>query len=226
MGKKLVEVKKQIDKEKAYNLNEAVELLKTNSFVKFDETLEISLNLGIDPRHSDQMVRGIVPMPKGTGKKVKVAVICREDKVEAAMQSGADKAGANEIIEEIKDGVVAYDVYIATPDMMGMVGQVARVLGPKGLMPNPKLGTVTADVAGAVQQAKSGQVEFRAEKAGIVHAGVGKLGFKTEDLVENVNSFVQAIIKAKPAGSKGAYLRNMHISSTMGPSLKVDLGQF
>lgn len=223
MGKKIAAVKKEIDLKKEHSLNEAIALLKKSTFVKFDETLEIAINLGVDPRRSDQMVRGITSLPAGTGKDVRVAVICKDEKVEEARAAGADIAGSLDVIEEIKGGKINFDVCIATPDMMGVVGQVARVLGPKGLMPNPKLGTVTPDVATAVKNAKSGQVEFRVEKAGIIHAGIGKISFTEADLMKNAEVFINSVNKAKPAGAKGTYLKGIHLSSTMGPSLKVSL---
>ena len=223
MGKKIAAIKKELDQSKEYSLQEAISFIKKHSFVKFDETLDVVINLGVDPKHSDQMVRGIVSLPAGTGKDVKVAVICKDDKVAEANAAGADLAGSEAIIDDIKAGKIDFDVCIATPDMMGVVGQVARVLGPKGLMPNPKLGTVTADIATAVKNAKSGQVEYRVEKAGIVHAGVGKISFSEADLLKNAQVFVDSVIKAKPAGVKGTYLKRVHLSSTMGSSFKVDL---
>lgn len=223
MGKKLTAIKKDLDQNKEYSLEEAISLLKKNSFAKFDETLDVAINLGVDPRHSDQMVRGMVSLPAGTGKDVRVAVICKDDKVAEATAAGADLAGSVIIIDDIKAGKIDFDVCIATPDMMGMVGQIARVLGPKGLMPNPKLGTVTADIATAVKNAKSGQVEYRVEKAGIVHVGVGKISFSENDLQKNAQTLIDSVLKAKPSGVKGAYLKKIHVSSTMGPSLKVDI---
>lgn len=223
MGKKLTAIKKDLDQNKEYSLEEAISLLKKNSFVKFDETLDVAINLGVDPRHSDQMVRGMVSLPAGTGKDVRVAVICKDDKVAEATTAGADLAGSINIIDDIKAGKIDFDVCIATPDMMGMVGQIARVLGPKGLMPNPKLGTVTTDIATAVKNAKSGQVEYRVEKAGIVHVGVGKISFSEADLQKNAQTLIDSVLKAKPSGVKGAYLKKIHVSSTMGPSLKVDI---
>lgn len=223
MGKKLVAVKKDLDQTKLYSLQEAIATLKKVKFAKFDESLEVAINLGVDPRHSDQMVRGIVSLPSGTGKDVRVAVICKDEKVDEAKKAGADLAGSLVLIDDIKAGKVDFDVCIATPDMMGIVGQVARVLGPKGLMPNPKLGTVTADIATAVKNAKSGQVEFRVEKAGIVHAGLGKISFSEADLLKNVQALIGSVVKAKPAGAKGTYLKKVHLSSTMGPSLQVDI---
>lgn len=223
MGKKIAAARKVIDQMRKYPLQEAIEIIKKNSFAGFDETLEIAMNLGVDPRHSDQMVRGMISLPSGTGKDVKVAVICKDNKIEEAKAAGANIVGSTEVIEDIKAGKVEFDVCIATPDMMGLIGQVARILGPRGLMPNPKLGTVTADVFIAVKNAKSGQVEYRVEKAGIVHAGIGKISFPNENLVKNVEALISCVIKAKPAGVKGTYLKGIHLSSTMGPSLKVDL---
>ncbi|MDP5110059.1 MAG: 50S ribosomal protein L1 [Rickettsiaceae bacterium] len=223
MGKKLTAIKKDLDQSKEYSLKEAISIVKKSSFTKFDETLEIAINLGVDPRHSDQMVRGMVSLPAGTGKDVRVAVICKDDKIAEATTAGADLAGSVAIIDDIKAGKIDFDVCIATPDMMGMVGQIARVLGPKGLMPNPKLGTVTADITTAVKNAKSGQVEYRVEKAGIIHAGVGKVSFSETDLQKNAQTLIDSVLKSKPAGVKGAYLRKIHVSSTMGPSLKVDI---
>ena len=223
MGKKLTAIKKDLDQNKEYSLEEAISLLKKNSFTKFDETLDVAINLGVDPKHSDQMVRGMVSLPAGTGKDVRVAVICKDDKIAEATAAGADLTGSAVIIDDIKAGKIDFDVCIATPDMMGMVGQIARVLGPKGLMPNPKLGTVTADIATAVKNAKSGQVEYRVEKAGIVHVGVGKISFSESDLQKNAQTLIDSVLKAKPSGVKGAYLKKIHVSSTMGPSLKVDI---
>jgi large subunit ribosomal protein L1 len=223
MGKKITEIKKGLDRSKAYSLQEAVSFIKKNSFVKFDETLDIVIKLGVDPKHSDQMVRGMVSLPAGTGKDVKVAVICKDDKVAEATAAGADLAGSEAIIDDIKAGKINFDVCIATPDMMGVVGQVARILGPKGLMPNPKLGTVTADITMAVKNAKGGQVEYRVEKAGLVHAGVGKISFTEGDLLKNAKVFLDSLVKAKPNALKGTYLKGVYLSSTMGPSLKVDL---
>lgn len=222
-GKKIAAAKKSVDRTKLYSLPEAIGLVRGARFVKFDETLDIAINLGVDPRHSDQMVRGMVSLPAGTGKDVRVAVICKEEKVAEARAAGAEIAGSAEVIEDIKAGKIDFDVCIASPDMMGIVGQVARILGPKGLMPNPKLGTVTADVALAVKNAKSGQVEYRVEKGGIVHAGIGKMSFSDEDLTRNAKAFIESVVKAKPAASRGTYLKKVHLSSTMGPSIDVDL---
>jgi large subunit ribosomal protein L1 len=221
-GKKIKAARSKVE-DKAYSVVDAVDVLKSLTYVKFDETLDLAIRLGVDPRHSDQQVRGMVALPAGTGKNVRIAVICKDDKMDAAKAAGADVVGSNEIIEEIKAGKINFDVCIATPDMMGLIGQVARVLGPKGLMPNPKLGTVTPDITTAIKNAKSGQVEFRVEKAGIVHAGAGKLSFSKDDLVKNVNALLGAIVKAKPSGVKGMYLKAMYMSSTMGPSLRIDL---
>lgn len=223
-GKKIKAASEQIES-KAYKVTDAVALVQKIKSANFDETLDVVMRLNLDTRHSDQQVRGVVSLPAGTGKDIKVAVICKEDKEKAAKDAGADMVGAESIIEEIKSGKIAFDVCIATPDMMGLIGQVARILGPKGLMPNPKLGTVTPDVANAVKNAKSGQVEFRVEKAGIIHAGVGKLSFSAKDLESNVNALAGAVIKAKPSGAKGQYLKSMYISSTMGPSVKIDTSE-
>jgi len=224
-GKKLRSVKEKIVAGEFYSLEKGIELLKSLAFAKFNETLEIAINLGIDPRRSDQMVRGIVSLPAGSGKQIKVAVICKDDRISEALSAGADFAGSTDIIEAIKAGKIDFSVCIATPDMMGTVGSVARILGPKGLMPNPKLGTVTSDIATAVKNSKSGQVEFRVEKAGIIHVGAGKISFSLEDLVKNANSVVEAITKAKPVGVKGSYIKSIYLSSTMGPSIPVDLAK-
>ncbi|QWB86156.1 50S ribosomal protein L1 [Rickettsia parkeri] len=222
-GKKIREAREKVKSDALYNLTNAVERLKSASYVKFDPTLEIVMKLGIDSRHSDQMVRGVVNLPAGTGKTVRVAVICKEEREEEAKSAGADLVGSTNIIDEIKAGKINFDVCIATPDMMVAIGSVARILGPKGLMPNPKLGTVTLDIKNAIKNAKSGQVEYRAEKAGIIHAGLGKLSFSDQDLLKNLNAFIEAVIKAKPAGLKGSYLKAMYLSSTMGASVQIDL---
>lgn len=223
MGKKINNMKAEVAKKTLYSLEEAVASIKKNAFAKFDETLEIAMNLNVDPRHSDQMVRGVVSLPAGLGKEVRVAVICKEDKVEQAKAAGADIVGSSEVIEDIKAGKIEFDVCVATPDMMGMVGQVARVLGPKGLMPNPKLGTVTVDIAGAVQKSKAGQAEYRVEKAGIIHAGLGKISFSDGDLLKNAKAFIDSVIKAKPSGAKGTYLKKISMSSSMGVGHKIDI---
>ena len=213
------------DNMKLYGVDEAIQALKDLSTTKFDETIEVALNLGVDPRHADQMVRGMVVLPSGTGKDVKVAVFARGDKAEAALAAGADRVGAEDLLEDMQAGNLDYGRVIATPDMMGIVGRLGKVLGPKGLMPNPKLGTVTPNVADAVKAAKSGQIEFRVEKAGIIHGRLGKLSFTNDALRANFDAFVDAIVKAKPAGAKGKYLRKISVSSSMGPGLKVDVGQ-
>ena len=213
-----------IDRNKNYSLDEAVELLTKRTNAKFDETIEISMNLGIDPRHADQVVRGVVNLPHGTGKSLRVAVFARGAKAEEAQAAGADIVGAEDLAEQITNGQIDFDRCIATPDMMPIVGKLGRVLGPRGLMPNPKLGTVTNDVASAVGEAKAGQVQFRAEKAGIVHAGVGKASFESDKLKDSVRAFVDAIARAKPSGAKGTYIKRVSLSSTMGPGVKVEVG--
>jgi large subunit ribosomal protein L1 len=214
-----------VDRDRLYGVDEAIAIVKKNATAKFDETVEIALNLGVDPRHADQMVRGVVSLPKGTGKEVRVAVFAKGDKAEEAKKAGADVVGAEDLMETIQGGTIDFDRVIATPDMMGIVGRLGKVLGPKGLMPNPKLGTVTPNVADAVQAAKSGQVEFRVEKAGIVHAGIGKASFEEADLKANFEAFVDAIVKAKPSGAKGKYVKKLSVSSSMGPGVKVDLAE-
>jgi len=211
-----------VDANKLYGVDEAINLAKTNATSKFDETIEIALNLGVDPRHADQMVRGVVTLPKGTGKDVRVGVFARGAKADEAKAAGAEVVGAEDLLETIQGGTVDFDRCIATPDMMGLVGRLGKILGPKGLMPNPKLGTVTMNVAEAVKAAKGGQVEFRVEKAGIIHSGIGKASFPAEDLRANFDAFVDAIVKAKPTGAKGKYLRKAAVSSTMGRGVKID----
>ena len=214
-----------VDRNRFYGVDEAIGIVKANATAKFDESVEIALNLGVDPRHADQMVRGVVSLPKGTGKDVRVAVFAKGDKADEARAAGADIVGAEDLMEEIQSGKTDFDRVIATPDMMGVVGRLGKVLGPKGLMPNPKLGTVTPNVGEAVKAAKSGQVEFRVEKAGIIHAGIGKASFPQADLKANFDAFVDAIAKAKPAGAKGKYVQKAAISSSMGPGVKLDLAE-
>jgi len=211
-----------VDRDKFYAVDEAIALAKANATSKFDETIEVALNLGVDPRHADQMVRGVVTLPKGTGKDVRVGVFARGAKADEAKAAGAEVVGAEDLLETIQGGTVDFDRCIATPDMMGLVGRLGKILGPKGLMPNPKLGTVTMNVAEAVKAAKGGQVEFRVEKAGIIHSGIGKASFPAEDLRANFDAFVDAIVKAKPTGAKGKYLQKAAVSSTMGPGVRID----
>ena len=211
-----------VDRNKLYAVDEAIGLVKANATSKFDETIELAMNLGVDPRHADQMVRGVVTLPAGTGKDVRVAVFARGGKADEARAAGADVVGAEDLMETIQGGTIDFDRVIATPDMMGIVGRLGKVLGPKGLMPNPKLGTVTPNVTEAVKAAKGGQVEFRVEKAGIIHSGIGKASFSNEDLRRNFDAFVDAIVRAKPTGAKGKYVKKVALSSTMGPGLKVD----
>jgi large subunit ribosomal protein L1 len=214
-----------VDSTKFYGVDEAIGLVKQNATAKFDETVEVALNLGVDPRHADQMVRGVVNLPKGTGKTVRVAVFAKGAKADEAKAAGADVVGAEDLMETVQGGQIDFDRVIATPDMMGIVGRLGKVLGPKGLMPNPKLGTVTMDVTKAVTDAKGGQVEFRVEKAGIVHAGIGKASFTQADLAENFHAFMDAIVRNKPTGAKGKFIQKVSVTSTMGPGLKVDLEQ-
>jgi len=222
-GKRMRLSLESIDRNSLYSIEDAVKIVKDNAKVKFDETVEIAMNLGIDPRHADQQVRGVVQLPHGTGKAMRVAVFAKDAKAEDAKAAGADVVGAEDLAEKIQAGGIEFDRCIATPDMMAVVGRLGRVLGPKGLMPNPKLGTVTQDVAAAVQAAKGGEVQFRCEKAGIIHAGVGKASFEEKALVANVRAFVDAIAKAKPSGAKGTYITKAAISSTMGPGVKLDV---
>jgi large subunit ribosomal protein L1 len=214
-----------LDPQRVYGVDDAIAAAKANATAKFDETIELALNLGVDPRHADQMVRGVVTLPAGTGKDVRVAVFARGAKAEEATAAGADIVGAEDLMETIQGGTIDFDRVIATPDMMGIVGRLGKVLGPKGLMPNPKLGTVTPNVTEAVKAAKGGQVEFRVEKAGIIHSGIGKASFSNEDLRRNFDAFVDAIVRAKPAGAKGKYVRKVALSSSMGPGLKVDVAE-
>ena len=221
-SKRMTAASNGLDRQKLYRLEEAVTLVKNGAKAKFDETVEVAMNLGVDPRHADQMVRGVVSLPHGTGKTIRVAVFAKADKADEAKKAGADLVGAEDLAEKIQKGEINFDRCIATPDMMGVVGRLGKVLGPKGLMPNPKLGTVTMDVTKAVNDAKGGQVEFRAEKHGIIHAGVGKASFTEQQIKENVEAFLSAIVKAKPTGVKGKYLKGIAISSTMGPGVKID----
>lgn len=214
-----------VDSEKLHGVDEAIAIVKSNATAKFDETVEVALNLGVDPRHADQMVRGVVTLPKGTGKTVRVGVFAKGAKAEEATAAGADVVGAEDLMEAIQGGKIDFDRCIATPDMMGLVGRLGKVLGPKGLMPNPKLGTVTMNVAEAVKAAKGGQVEYRVEKAGIIHSGIGKASFPAEDLRANFDALVDAVVKAKPSGAKGKYVRKVAISSTMGAGIKVDVAE-
>jgi len=221
-SKSLIDMYKVIDN-KSLNLVEAVEIFVNAKKKKFDETIEVSMNLGIDPRHADQMVRGVVSLPHGNGKQMKVAVFARDQKAEDAKNAGADVVGAEELAEDMQKGNLNYDRVIATPDLMGVVGRIGKILGPKGLMPNPKLGTVTADVKLAVEAAKSGQVQYRAEKNGLVQAGVGKVSFGSEKITENINSFIDAVQKARPSGAKGTFIKKISISSTMGAGININM---
>ncbi len=221
-GKRIVNAYKALDKDQTYSLKDAVKLVKENATAKFDETIDMAINLGVDPKYADQMVRGVCSLPNGTGKTVRVAVLAQGEKADEAKAAGADIVGAENLIDSILAGKIDFDRCIATPDMMGLAGRVARVLGPKGLMPNPKLGTVTADVANAVKKAKAGEVQFRVEKNGIVHAGIGKASFSEDQIYENAKSFIDAIQKAKPQGVKGTYMKKVSLSSTMGVGVKVD----
>jgi large subunit ribosomal protein L1 len=221
--KRLAAAYKHFDRTKSYPLPQAVELVKQNATAKFDESVEIAMNLGIDPRHADQMVRGLVNLPNGTGKTVRVGVFARGAKAEEALAAGADVVGAEDLAEKVQAGDINFDRCIATPDMMALVGRLGKILGPRGLMPNPRLGTVTMDLKGAITAAKGGQVEFRAEKAGIVHAGIGKASFPADKLLENARAFADAIVKAKPTGAKGTFVQKVALSSTMGPGVRVDL---
>ena len=223
LGKRLKAAYAAIDTNKSYPLAEAIHLIKTNAKAKFDETVELSLNLGIDPRHADQMVRGLTNLPNGTGKTVRVGVFARGPKADEALAAGADVVGAEDLAEKIQAGTIEFDRCVATPDMMGIVGRLGKILGPRGLMPNPRLGTVTMDVKGAVSAAKGGQVEFRAEKAGIIHAGIGKVSFDEDKLLENARALADAVQKARPTGAKGTYMKGAAVSSTMGPGIKVEI---
>ncbi|QEE09172.1 50S ribosomal protein L1 [Bartonella kosoyi] len=222
VAKRIKNIRKDIDFNELYALKDAVSMVKERAVAKFDETIEISMNLGVDPRHADQMVRGVAHLPNGTGRNIRVAVFARGDKAEEAKAAGADVVGAEDLFESINRGVIDFDRCIATPDMMPLVGRLGKILGPRSLMPNPKVGTVTLDVAGAVKASKGGAVEFRVEKAGIVHAGIGKASFGVEKIVENIKAFASAVIKAKPQGAKGEYIKRVAVSSTMGVGVKVD----
>jgi len=221
-GKRVRASREGIDRDKLYGLTDAVQLIKQRATAKFDETVEIAMNLGVDPRHADQMVRGVVSLPNGTGRTQRVAVFARGAKADEARAAGADVVGAEDLVERVQAGNIDFDRCIATPDLMPLVGRLGKVLGPRGMMPNPKVGTVTMDVTSAIKGAKGGSVEFRVEKAGIVHAGVGKVSFDADKLVENIKAFADAVAKAKPAGAKGQYINRIAISSTMGPGVKVE----
>ena len=223
VGKRLKAAREAFAGKENLSVEEAVKLVKENATARFDETIEIAVNLGVDPRHADQMVRGVVSLPNGTGKSVRVAVFARGDKAEEAREAGADIVGAEDLMEQIQQGKIDFDRCIATPDMMPIVGRLGKILGPRNLMPNPKVGTVTMDVADAVKKAKAGEVQFKVEKAGVVHAGIGKASFDEQKLVENVRAFVDAVQKAKPAGAKGAYMKKVSLTSTMGPGVSVDI---
>ncbi|CAI3922997.1 Ribosomal protein L1 (RplA) (PDB:3J65) [Commensalibacter communis] len=222
-NKRLAAAHATLERHKVYSLQEAIALVVGNAKAKFDETIEIAINLGVDPRYADQMVRGLMSLPHGTGKTLRVGVFARGDKAEEARAAGADVVGDEDLAEKIQAGQIDFDRCIATPDMMALVGRLGKVLGPRGLMPNPKLGTVTMDVKGAVSAAKSGQVEYRAEKGGVVHAGIGKASFTATNLVENIRAFVDAVQKARPTGVKGTYMKKIYLSSTMGPGIEIDI---
>ncbi len=224
-SKKAKKLAAEINREKLHGVDEAIAIVKANATAKFDETIEVAIALGVDPRHADQMVRGVVTLPKGTGKTVRVGVFARGDKAEEAKAAGADVVGAEDLLEICQSGKIEFERCIATPDMMGLVGRLGKVLGPKGLMPNPKLGTVTPNVGEAVKAAKGGQIEYRVEKAGIIHAGIGKASFKAEDLRTNFDALVDAVVKAKPSGAKGKYLKKAALSSSMGPGIKLDVAE-
>jgi len=222
-GKRLRNLQETIERGKAYDVAEAVKLIKQSAVAKFDETVELAVNLGVDPRHADQMVRGVCQLPNGTGREVRVAVFAKPERQDEAREAGAEVVGAEDLVEEIQKGNINFDKCIATPDMMPLVGRLGKVLGPRGMMPNPKVGTVTNDIAEAVKSAKGGAVEFRVEKAGIVHAGVGKASFPEDALVQNIRAFTDAVVKAKPAGAKGTYLKKLSLTSTMGPGVQLDM---
>ena len=221
-GKRFRSAAEAFEKDKLYAIEDAVKLIKGGAKAKFDETIEIAMNLGVDPRHADQMVRGVCQLPHGSGRKLRVAVFAKGDKAEEAKKAGAEVVGAEDLVEQVQKGVIEFDRCIATPDMMPLVGRLGKVLGPRGLMPNPKVGTVTADVTAAVGAAKGGAVEFRVEKAGVIHAGVGKASFTEEALVENIRAFTDAVNKAKPSGAKGTFVKRIAVTSTMGPGIKIE----
>jgi large subunit ribosomal protein L1 len=221
-GKRFRSAAEKIEREHLYSLEEAVKLVKDGAKAKFDETIEIAMNLGVDPRHADQMVRGVCALPHGSGRKLRVGVFAKGAKAEEAKKAGADVVGAEDLVEQVQKGVIEFDRCIATPDMMPLVGRLGKVLGPRGLMPNPKVGTVTMDVVAAVRAAKGGAVEFRVEKAGLIHAGVGKASFTDEALVANIRAFADAVMKAKPSGAKGTFLKRVAVTSTMGPGVKIE----
>ena len=223
ISKRFKKASEGVDTNKAYNVEEAVKLIKSRATAKFDETIELAINLGVDPRHADQMVRGVVALPNGTGRSLRVAVFAKGAKAEEAKKAGADIVGAEDLFETVNKGEVNFDRCIATPDMMGLVGRLGKVLGPRGMMPNPKVGTVTMDVTQAIKDAKGGAVEYRVEKAGVVQAGVGKASFTEDAIVQNVKAFVDSVAKAKPSGAKGVYMKKVSISSTMGPGVKIAL---
>ena len=225
IGKRLASARETIDRDHLYTVDEAVKHVKANAKAKFDETIELAVNLGVDPRHADQMVRGVCELPNGTGRTVRVAVFAKGPKAEEAKKAAADVVGAEDLMEQVQGGKINFDKVIATPDMMPLVGRLGKVLGPRGMMPNPKVGTVTMDVTKAVAASKGGAVEFRVEKAGIVHAGVGKASFTEAQLVENVRALIGAIVKSKPSGAKGTYIRRIALSSTMGPGVKIDTSE-
>ncbi len=222
VAKRTAAARSKVDPNTTYSVADAVKLVKENATAKFDETIEVAVNLGVDPKHADQMVRGVVSLPNGTGRTVRVAVFARDAKAEEAKAAGADIVGADDLFETVNGGTIEFDRVIATPDMMGLVGRLGKVLGPKGMMPNPKVGTVTPNVGQAVKDAKGGSVEFRVEKAGVIHAGVGKASFSQEALEQNVKAFVEALVKAKPTGAKGTYVKKVALSSTMGPGVVVE----
>jgi large subunit ribosomal protein L1 len=221
-GKRFRAATETVEQDKLYAIEEAVKLVKGAAKAKFDETIEVAMNLGVDPRHADQMVRGVCQLPHGSGRKLRVGVFAKGAKAEEAKKAGADVVGAEDLVEQVQKGVIEFDRCIATPDMMPLVGRLGKVLGPRGLMPNPKVGTVTADVAAAVKAAKGGAVEFRVEKAGVIHAGVGKASFTEEALVDNIRAFTDAVMKAKPSGAKGTFVKRIAVTSTMGPGVKVE----